>query len=100
MSERRIIIAGGSGFLGQVLARHFAESGWEVVHLSRNPKDIAGPARQVRWDAATLSDWARELDGADAVINLTGRTVNCRYNAKNRREMMDSRVDSTRVIGE
>ena len=52
------------------------------------------------WDAETLGGWAREIDGADVVINLAGRSVNCRYNAENRREIMDSRVDSTRVVGE
>jgi NAD dependent epimerase/dehydratase family enzyme len=54
----------------------------------------------VAWDTKSLGDWARELDGATAVVNLTGRSVDCRYNAKNRREIMDSRVNSTRVVGE
>jgi uncharacterized protein (TIGR01777 family) len=94
-----MILAGGSGFLGQELARYFAARGWEVVVLARSPQ-TGRAAREVRWDAATLGDWARELDGAEAVINLTGRTVDCRYTEKNRREIMDSRVNSTRVIGE
>jgi uncharacterized protein (TIGR01777 family) len=96
MSDRRIVVAGGSGFLGRVLAAHFTKAGREVVILARNPKE----PDEVRWDAATLGPWARELEGADAVINLTGRTVNCRYNAANRRAIMDSRLHSTRVIGE
>jgi len=54
----------------------------------------------VKWDGKTVGDWADEIDGADVVINLAGRSVNCRYNEENRRQMMDSRVDSTRVIGE
>ena len=57
-------------------------------------------ARCVAWDGRTVGEWAREIDGADAVINLAGRNVNCRYNAANRRAMMDSRVESTRALGE
>ena len=99
MSAQRIVLAGGSGFLGQLLAEHFLTNGCDVMVLTRFPSAHRA-AREVQWDAATCSGWASELDGADAVINLTGRTVDCRYTAKNRREIMDSRVNSTRVIGE
>jgi uncharacterized protein len=100
MNARRLVIAGGSGFLGRALAKYFSTKGWEVVVLTRAANGKVEGARAVQWDAATLGEWAAELDGAEAVINLTGRTVNCRYNAKNRREIMESRVNSTRVIGE
>lgn len=99
MSER-IVVAGGSGFLGQVLATDFRQTGHDVVVLTRNPRRNGCCERHVEWDANKLGPWQEELDGAAAVINLTGRTVNCRYNAKNRREIMESRVKSTRVIGE
>jgi len=94
----RIIIPGGSGQVGTVLARAMHADGHDVCILSRNPSDA--PWRTVAWDARTLGPWARELDGADAVINLTGRNVNCRYSAANRRLIMDSRVESTRVVGQ
>jgi uncharacterized protein len=97
---KRIILAGGSGFLGRALAAHFRNAGWEVVILTRSPKQPDGSIREVAWDARTLGDWARELDGATAVINLTGRSVDCRYNAKNRKDILESRVFSTRVVGE
>jgi len=100
MSDNRIILAGGSGFLGGELARHFSTLGWEVVILSRTPKPRADAVREVAWDAKSLGDWARELEGATAIVNLTGRSVDCRYTAKNRRDIMDSRVNSTRVVGE
>lgn len=100
MNKQKIILAGGSGFLGGELAKHFAALGWEVVILTRSPKSRTDGVREVAWDTKTLGDWARELDGATAVVNLTGRSVDCRYNAKNRREIMDSRVNSTRVVGE
>lgn len=95
-SRRKIVLAGGSGFLGRVLTRHFQAEGSDVVVLTREPKAADG----VMWDAKTLGPWSAELDDADVVINLTGRTVNCRYNAANRRDIMESRINSTRVIGE
>lgn len=100
MKTKRIILAGGSGFLGAELAKHFAALGWDVVILARSPKSRTDGVREVAWDAKSLGNWARELEGATAVVNLTGRSVDCRYTAKNRREIMDSRVDSTRVVGE
>jgi uncharacterized protein (TIGR01777 family) len=96
----RIVLPGGSGQIGAVLARAFRARGHEVVVLSRGGSCLARDVRIVPWDGQTLGAWAREIDGADLVLNLAGRTVNCRYSEKNLREMMDSRVDSTRVVGE
>lgn len=96
----KIILAGGSGFLGGELAKHFQALGWDVVILTRSAKTRReNGLRHVLWDAATVEDWADELEGATAVINLTGRSVDCRYTPKNRREIMDSRVNSTRAVG-
>ncbi|TAL07236.1 MAG: NAD-dependent epimerase/dehydratase family protein, partial [Verrucomicrobia bacterium] len=98
--KQKIILAGGSGFLGGELAKHFAALNWEVVVLSRSLKSRTDGAREVAWDAKSPGDWTRELESATAVVNLTGRSVDCRYTAKNRREIMESRVNSTRVVGE
>ncbi len=95
----KFVLAGGSGQVGTVLARALIEDGHTVVVLSRRSGD-GGPARRVRWDGRTLGSWAAEVDGADVVVNLAGRSVNCRYTPANRRSIMDSRVESTRVIGE
>lgn len=100
MRSPRIILAGGSGFLGGILREHFLRRGCEVVVLTRLPQGARDRAREVLWDGRTLGEWKRELDGADVVINLAGRSVNCRYHARNRKLMMDSRVDSTRVLGQ
>lgn len=82
-----------------MVARTFGRSGWEVVVLAR--RQVAVPfARCVAWDGSTLGEWADELDGADVVLNLAGRSVDCRYNQENRRRIMDSRVVSTRLVGE
>ena len=94
----KIVIPGGSGQVGSLLAREFAAEGHEVVIFSRG--GTSSIDRTVQWDGKTIGDWADEIDGADVVINLAGRSVNCRYNEENRRQMMDSRVDSTRVVGE
>src|SRR5207247_2127081 len=67
---------------------------------TRSPQTAGQSIRHVGWDGRTLGEWARELDGASALINLAGRSVNCRYNNRNRREILESRVDSTRVLGE
>jgi uncharacterized protein (TIGR01777 family) len=96
----KIILAGGSGFLGRVLADYFAARAVEVVVLTRNPRTGTGLIREVRWDGRAVGEWFGELDGARALVNLAGVSVNCRYHARNRKLMLDSRLDSTRVLGE
>jgi uncharacterized protein len=91
------VLPGGSGQVGRILARAFHADGHDVVVLSRRPQ--ARPWRVVAWDGATLGPWRKELDGSDAVINLAGRSVNCRYNDANRRDILQSRIASTRVVG-
>lgn len=94
------MIPGGTGQVGGLLRRTMAEQGHEVVVLSRYPEHLEPGIRHVKWDGRTLGDWADELDGADAVINLAGRTVSCRYSDENLKQMMDSRVESTQVVGQ
>ena len=94
----KVVIPGGTGQVGKLLARAFHEDGHDIVVLGRQTQNL--PWRVEQWDGETIGDWANEIDGADVVINLAGRSVNCRYNEKNRREIMDSRVNSTRVVGE
>ncbi len=90
----KIVIPGGSGQVGQILMRALGARGHEVVVVSRNGEGALG------WDGKTLGSWAQHIDGADVVINLAGRSVNCRYTDRNMAAMMSSRVDSTRVVGE
>ncbi len=93
----KIILAGGTGQVGMLLGRALTAGGHDVVAFSRQPRPA--PWRVVSWDAETLGPWAAELDGADVVIGLAGRNVNCRYTPENRRLILDSRVNSTRVLG-
>jgi len=93
----KLVLPGGSGHLGQLLAQAFTRDGHEVVVLGRHRPQHG---RGVGWDGRRLGPWAAELDGADAVINLAGRSVNCRYTKTNLTHMLASRVDATRVVGQ
>ena len=94
----RIVIPGGSGQVGTILARHFHAQGHHVTVLARSKR--AAPWPVVKWDGTTLSDWTSTLDGADVLINMSGRSVNCRYTAKNRVEIKESRIATTRLLGQ
>src|SRR5690242_10477402 len=93
----KVVIPGGSGQVGTLLARALRRDD-DVVVLSRRPQ--ARPWRVVAWDGASVGAWRREIDGCDVVVNLAGRSVNCRYTATNRAEILQSRVLSTRVVGQ
>ncbi len=93
----KIVLPGGSGQVGTILARSLHADGHDVVVLSRHP----GPAawRSLKWNVETLESWAGEVDGADVVVNLAGRSVNCRYTTENRRAILESRIRTTRLVG-
>lgn len=93
----KVVIPGGTGQVGSLLARALHTDGHEVVVLSRGAAQVRW--RHLPWDARTVGPWAAELEGADVVINLAGRSVNCRYTPANRAEIMRSRVESTRAVG-
>jgi uncharacterized protein (TIGR01777 family) len=99
MSEKKVVLAGGSGFLGRALAEEFTRAGCEVVVLTRKAKKASGRVRQVEWDGASVGAWAHELEGAEAVVNLVGRSVDCRHTTENRREIVASRVGSVEAVG-
>jgi hypothetical protein len=100
MKGERIVLAGGSGFLGRLLSQYLSGREYEVVVLTRRVPEGESSSKQIQWDGQTHGSWADCLNGARAVINLAGRNVNCRYNDRNRREIMDSRIYPTRVLGE
>lgn len=97
--QKKVVIAGGSGFLGISLANHLAELGCLPVILTRGNGKVDGPWQYVTWDGRTLGDWTAELDGADGLVNLAGRTVDCIKNPDHQDEILRSRVESTRVLG-
>ena len=96
----KVVVPGGTGQVGGVLRRALAARGHEVVVLSRHPAVLEPGVRHGEWDGRGPGAWVDEVDGADAVVNLAGRTVSCRYTPENLRQMMDSRVESTRAVGQ
>ena len=112
MKNKKIIIAGGTGFIGQEITRYFGAEN-EIVILSRGLQHVKTNAfdhpiidgneyprlRYVQWDGTTPGDWTKELEAADMIINLAGKTVNCRYNEKNKKEIFDSRTNAVKAIG-
>ena len=98
MTAGRVVLAGGSGFLGQCLAKELLAAGCEVDVLTRSSKtDMLG--RAIAWDASTVGGWARVLEGATALVNFTGKSVNCRYTPSNRRIILESRLRSVEALG-
>lgn len=96
----RIVLAGGSGFIGRALTARLRAEGHDVVVLTRTARARTDGVREVAWDGRSSGPWAKEIDGAAAVINLTGKSVNCRHTNKNRREIVASRVSSVRAVAD
>lgn len=96
---KRMVIAGGTGFLGTILTRYFQKTR-EVVILTRGETGFRHGSLHVHWNGKDRGEWIKYLDGAETVINLNGRSVDCRYNDRNKRLIYSTRLDSTRVIGE
>jgi len=100
MKYQKIILAGGNGYIGTVLAAYYSSIAKEVIILGRTPKLPDRNIKTLVWDGKTKGDWANELTGAELLINLCGKNVNCRYNKKNREAIVASRVLPTRLLGE
>jgi uncharacterized protein len=98
MKPKRIVLAGGSGFVGRALVRSLVARKYEVVVLTRSPRERSDGVTEAEWDGAHVGEWIQFLDGAEAVVNLTGRNVNCPHTPENLREILESRVNSVRAI--
>lgn len=94
----KVVIAGGTGFLGQELVCHFERNNSEVVVLTRGESRLIGKVNHVKWDATSQGAWQDYLENTDVLINLTGKSVNCRYTESNKLEIINSRVDATKVL--
>jgi uncharacterized protein len=96
----KIVIAAGTGFLGQVLIRHFKQNAKEIVVLTRGKEKQEGNISYVHWNAKSLTGWETTLENADLLINLAGKSVDCRYNEANKKEILLSRINSTKILNE
>ncbi|MDP2672806.1 MAG: TIGR01777 family oxidoreductase [Nanoarchaeota archaeon] len=97
---RKLVIAAGTGFLGNVLINHFKNKFEEIIILTRDKYKISDTVKYVNWDAKTLSGWEKELEDTDILINLTGKSVDCRYTNSNKKEILNSRIDSTKILNQ
>ena len=95
---KKLIIAAGTGFLGQVLVNHFKDSFDEIVILTRGKSENKNNIKYVNWNAKSFSGWEIELENATVLINLAGKSVDCRYNEKNKEEIFNSRIESTKIL--
>ncbi|WP_026977037.1 TIGR01777 family oxidoreductase [Flavobacterium tegetincola] len=97
---KKLVIAAGTGFLGQVLVNHFQNKYDELVVLTRGKSRVSNTIKYVNWDAKTISGWENELENADILINLAGKSVDCRYTKSNKNEILTSRINSTKILNE
>lgn len=100
MKYKKIILTGGNGYLGGVLAGYYRHIAEEVIILSRKPKAAEGNIKTLLWNGIHQGEWVKEMEGADMLINLCGKNVNCRYTKKNREEIICSRVVPTKLLNE
>ncbi len=100
LAGKKIVIAGGSGFLGTSMATQFAQAGAKVIILARAKQTVAGDWTQEFWDGRSIGEWINSVDGSDAIVNLAGRTVNCIKTPDHQDEILRSRIESTRVLGQ
>jgi uncharacterized protein len=95
---KKLIITAGTGFLGQVLVNHFKDKVQEIIILTRGKSELKNNIKYVHWDAKTFTGWESELEHADVLINLAGKSVDCRYTPENKKEILASRIDSTAIL--
>jgi len=113
MKNKTIVIAGGTGFIGEAMTNYFGKDNSIIIltraapsaannrnHFHTLSPEVIENVRYIKWDGKTLGDWSEALNGADIIINMAGKTVNCRYTTKNKKEIFDSRTNSVHAIGE
>jgi len=100
MKYNKIVLAGGSGYIGKILIAHFKNITKEIIILNRSRNVTVGNVRYVNWDGKTIGEWRGELEGTDMLVNLCGKSVNCRYNEQNKKKILDSRIVPTKLLGD
>lgn len=98
--KAKMIIPGGTGFIGQYVAQFFLKKEYQVIILTRGKSQVKNGITYCNWDGKSLGDWTKYFEGAEVILNLAGKSVDCRYNNKNKKEILDSRIESTKIIGQ
>lgn len=98
MIRNKLIIAAGTGFLGQSLLKHFKNRFGEIIILTRGKSKTCDGVKYINWNAKTFSGWEKELENAAVLINLAGKSVDCRYTKENKKEILLSRIESTKIL--
>lgn len=96
----KMLIAGANGFIARHLTDHFSKLGWEVAGLARRRDGLHENCRYIEWDGKNLGEWSAEVDNCDVLVNMVGRSINCRHNEENKKQILNSRVDSTKLLGQ
>ena len=91
----KLVLAGGTGFIGDILRHYFKDKASEIIILNRRKAGKEGNTEWLKWDGKTAGDWVNRLEGTDLLVNLCGKNVNCRYNDKNKKEIFSSRLQPT-----
>lgn len=97
---QKIVLAAGTGMLGKALTKRFSQNTAEIVVLSRSPRAKSGNVRTVVWDGRNPGNWCNELEGADLLVNLTGRSINCRHTSENKKLILESRINAVNALAQ
>lgn len=98
--KAKMIIPGGTGFIGQYVAQFFLKKEYQVIILTRGKSQVKDGITYCNWDGKSFGDWTKYFEGAEVILNLAGKSVDCRYNKKNKKEILNSRIESTKIIGQ
>lgn len=96
--NRKIVLAGGSGFLGQCTSDYLIQKGYKIIVLTRGTSSCSGVEQRVHWDGKNQGEWIADLEGADALINFSGKSIQCIHNDRNTRELLTSRLNPVRAL--
>lgn len=99
LTMKKLLIGGANGFLARHITEYFSEQGWAVSGLARREEGLHDACRYIHWDGQSMGEWSSELDDCDVLINMVGRSINCRHNDENKKQILETRVQSTELLG-
>mgnify|MGYP001464778844 CR=1 FL=1 len=97
IKKSTIVIAGGTGFFGNYLINFFKKD-YSIIVLTRKKSYSENEVEYVNWDGKSQGDWLTDIDGAEVLINLSGKSINCKFTKENKKKLLSSRIDSTKAL--